>query len=1124
MPYNIKYKLETCSLNGNSVALELYKREAVAAPGTLEPVAINGGPDPIVISPKDTDNILEPINGSDGSFQLVSGNGFDAFELNTQDEKEWLVRAYFKGQLYWSGFMLPEGVTQPYSFENYDIQIKATDGLVSLKDTPYFSFIKGRETYIKTIANILLATELYLPIVVGLNTREAQMANVGSPLTLADISNERFKDNSGNPFSNETVLKSILQTFGCKIVQANGRWVIYNVEELAAGPITGIEFNPAGDPIGTMIIGTNIVIGGPSDQGAVLNNSHQITLAKALGKQTAYYQYGYKSNALINGSFDEVVGGNFPGWSPRNGIAWSIVDETETDAAGNVIVVGHALAITNDGANGLYEGDPIQIKANEKVNITLDFITYGIIGQANFELQLVVRDGVVPSYFTANGWQVQGNTYRIDYNNGELTGERLINVSFDVDPKPHDWTLYLGLIGVYKTSSGIAFRETHFNNVAINITSSQALAPYIGQYTTINQTKPITYSEDAVVILNGDDENDLRTSQIRIGNNHTGNWGRANGEAKIYPLLYLIADSILRLNQRPKKLADFEVGTSETVSPISTFTIQQEAGRFLFLAGEFSLVKEEYHLRMVEALTDPVDVEIIQNGLDNGSQKNSSGSSIGQPPSVVTPPTSVPDLSGYVKKWEIWQDHLQVTKSIKAKSYILPTALDPLPLEVGWQIYVDEVGAGEGGTPPETITSLAELTDVYLSNPLLEGQALVYNATLNRWVNGAASGGPVDAYTKAESDARYKAIGYVPTWSEITGKPTNFIFNDGGTYNINISGNANSSTYWGGSAADFNTFGSGDPGYLTGYDASGLIKPFQSGPIKSFLGLTANGNYHKYTDDFGVNADTMDYNSTNFTYSSNAPYTGAIAYFGRTYGFQFNTNYYLGGNADNYRFAFRTLNGDSGTWNGWRSFLINGSNEAANFNGYVQTNARLRASGGSGTEYGTSDLEVFRAGSAPVIGLHWSGTVASTISIEVSDRIAIRNNPGTSYEALIAQDIYANAAFRVTDTYLADGILNLAVGDGNGIGFWQSGKAGDYSMYMGNSGTYGQLTSDGSNSYNMYFRMTGANFGFQFRTGNNTISTEIKNEGVITKGLKALNELLIPAIHLYNRLLVLIDH
>jgi hypothetical protein len=71
----------------------------------------------------------------------------------------------------------------------------------------------------------------------------------------------------------------------------------------------------------------------------------------------------------------------------------------------------------------------------------------------------------------------------------------------------------------------------------------------------------------------------------------------------------------------------------------------------------------------------------------------------------------------------------------------------------------------------------------------------------------------------------------------------------------------------------------------------------------------------------GQDANTQGEMRVDFTYSNNAPYTGELIRFGSSgYSTQFNTSY---GNSDN--FAFRTRNGDNGTWNTWKAVIHSGN-------------------------------------------------------------------------------------------------------------------------------------------------------------------------------------------------------
>jgi hypothetical protein len=71
----------------------------------------------------------------------------------------------------------------------------------------------------------------------------------------------------------------------------------------------------------------------------------------------------------------------------------------------------------------------------------------------------------------------------------------------------------------------------------------------------------------------------------------------------------------------------------------------------------------------------------------------------------------------------------------------------------------------------------------------------------------------------------------------------------------------------------------------------------------------------------GANANTIAETRSAFTYASGAPYSGPLAYFGASgYGLQFNATYQVGTSL-----AYRTRNGDNGTWNTWRAIIHDGN-------------------------------------------------------------------------------------------------------------------------------------------------------------------------------------------------------
>jgi hypothetical protein len=91
----------------------------------------------------------------------------------------------------------------------------------------------------------------------------------------------------------------------------------------------------------------------------------------------------------------------------------------------------------------------------------------------------------------------------------------------------------------------------------------------------------------------------------------------------------------------------------------------------------------------------------------------------------------------------------------------------------------------------------------------------------------------------------------------------------------------------------------------------------------AWSGVTSKPSHIMYYQSFTLDANTMDANSTGFTYSVNAPFTGPIARFsaGGSYDMWLGGNYGGSGNV----FYIRTRNGDAGAMNPWRLLITDGN-------------------------------------------------------------------------------------------------------------------------------------------------------------------------------------------------------
>lgn len=228
---------------------------------------------------------------------------------------------------------------------------------------------------------------------------------------------------------------------------------------------------------------------------------------------------------------------------------------------------------------------------------------------------------------------------------------------------------------------------------------------------------------------------------------------------------------------------------------------------------------------------------------------------------------------------------------------------------------------------------------------------------------------------------------------------------------------------------------------LTGVGASGTWNINISGTAGAVAwnNVTSKPSLIMYYQGFTLDANTMDGNSTGFTYSVNAPFTGPIARFSETgYSLQLNASYGGGGN----QIAFRTRNGDAGAFNPWRELVSSGNHASFGtvprggiimWSGAVATipaGWRL-CDGGSGTP-NLRDRFVVGAGSSYAVGKAEGSANAVVVAHSHPASTSINPNPHTHTIALDTgagnQDLttlttsYANTA-RSDEQYIGANLL-----------------------------------------------------------------------------------------------------
>jgi hypothetical protein len=146
----------------------------------------------------------------------------------------------------------------------------------------------------------------------------------------------------------------------------------------------------------------------------------------------------------------------------------------------------------------------------------------------------------------------------------------------------------------------------------------------------------------------------------------------------------------------------------------------------------------------------------------------------------------------------------------------------------------------------------------------------------------------------------------------------------------------------------------------------------------AWSGVTSKPSHIMYYQSFTLDANTMDVNATGFTYSVNAPYTGPIVRFsaGGSYDLWLNAAYGGSGNL----IAFRTRNGDAGTFNPWREFITSGNIGSQT----VASASNATTAGGLAVHGGTNNEanKIVRTDANGYIQAGWINSISGNMGFE----------------------------------------------------------------------------------------------------------------------------------------------
>ena len=680
--YKEIYKGEFCNQSGDMVYMSLKRRLESTLP---DPVSIElkfsaPGDQPITISNPDKGEYkLEPINGTECSIGLIADENFELADLYTADEREWLV--LITGAMKFTGYLIPDSCSEPYSPKPYDVSISATDAVGTLKDIPFQNEdktkIKGKRSDREVLTLALSKTGLKLGMAIGVNIYETSMTNKtinDDPLSQAFIDCQRFIDEEQNAFSCEEVIRSIMVRYSARLRQFNNEWQIVRIPELINGVVPARRFDNNGVLIGNISLGNVIDAGGSNRTLRPVGNT---SFDKAFLSSIAYYQYGYLGNTLINGDMDT--------WTSKpNGLpdGWVLVQNGGTITATTGVrltsqgeeTTDYFINISGNGGGRVENTNPVQIRANETPRVSLDWYAPNSLNLPGSPFNKRYLPLLIKSnnslYFTNSGWSTNFGYYLSGYDASAAAAQN--NISFDVTPQNVDYFITIGLLNLRIVDGNQT--DTSFNNVAITSGTDAAIKPAIGLFNKQTQVTNQTYTPEPILLLHGDDLNLQRTSLIYINGLPSSSWVY-NGVTKT--LLQWVANSELILHSKPSRILEAQFKGYGEIGPNTILNVDLLGAKFMYLSGDFDLKLQNHSLRFIQIPDyEPPYIEVQSE--DYGGAKNSAGQSVGAPNGVGnTSGGAYTDLNGYAKTTDlpVKATNTETQAGINDSKFITPSTL-----------------------------------------------------------------------------------------------------------------------------------------------------------------------------------------------------------------------------------------------------------------------------------------------------------------------------------------------------------------------------------------------------------------------------------------------------------------
>lgn len=297
---------------------------------TGDPIALRGtgrGNTFTLIWQPDEETMSHVLIASNAALNVYQQDGnIDVEELQLLGDRDALMLYYEGDVLKWKGFVVSDGLQQPFNGAVESVTIQAVDGLKLLEGvnttspntTATGTPNRAPINYFRDLLWNRLGNEL--PIRFVLNSLECTAypdTNVMAGSVQWSPRGQGYSDDAGNVRSAYWTLFGMTDSFFARIYQSDGYWVVERKPDIITGEYEAKEVEDI--TITDVSVNVNKTIGKTGDYPFIREDAFLMTKA-AIKKVETTYNHTQKENIVPNGDFDQLVTADIMYWYFANPI------------------------------------------------------------------------------------------------------------------------------------------------------------------------------------------------------------------------------------------------------------------------------------------------------------------------------------------------------------------------------------------------------------------------------------------------------------------------------------------------------------------------------------------------------------------------------------------------------------------------------------------------------------------------------------------------------------------------------------------------------------------------------------------------------------------------------------